>query len=119
MSLNKNVASTAAQAELCRAFEFACLRVLEGYEVAQLAAHDVGTNAEWGAVNLISWLDDQFERVNYEACTCDDLELLSSHCASVIALVELVAERRRIFQSVVSLLYVAKARLDECTSKGG
>ncbi len=120
MTLKKNAAGNAAMAEPCQqkavdAFNYAESKVVEAMAISRKAVEDAGTDAEWGAVRLIDWLDDQFEQTSLRGDPAyDSLEDLSGHIASVIAIVGLVNEGKDniIFHAVETILGVAKNTLD-------
>ena len=97
------------------AFDVAESKVVEAMAIARKAVEDVGTDAEWGAVRLIDWLDDQFEEAAQRGEPAyDSLEDLGGHIASVIAIVGLVNQDKDniIFHGVETILTVAKNTLD-------
>lgn len=97
------------------AFDVAESKVVEAMAIARKAVEDVGTDAEWGAVRLIDWLDDQFEEAAQRGEPAyDSLEDLGGHIASVIAIVGLVNQDKDniIFHAVETILTVAKTTLD-------
>ena len=120
MTLKKNAAGNAVQAEPCQqkavdAFNYAESKVVEAMAIARKAVEDAGTDAEWGAVRLIDWLDDQFEEAAQRGEPAyDSLEDLGGHIASVIAIVGLVNQDKDniIFHGVETILTVAKNTLD-------
>ncbi|WP_313302935.1 hypothetical protein [Diaphorobacter sp.] len=120
MSTQKNAARVAVQAEPCQqkavdAFNYAESRVVEALAISRKAVGDAGTEAEWGAVRLIDWLDDQFEEMALRGTPgYDCLEDLSGHIASVIAIVDLVNKDKDniFFRGIETILTVAKTTLD-------
>ncbi len=120
MTIKKNAAGNAVQAEPCQqkaidAFNYAESKVVEAMAIARKAVEDAGTDAELGAVRLIDWLDDQFEQAALRGDPdYDSLEDLSGHIASTLAIVGLVKESKDniIFHAVETILGVAKNTLD-------
>ena len=120
MSTKKNAARVAVQAEPCQqkavdAFNYAESKVIEAMAIARKAAEDAGTDAEWGAVRLIDWLDDQFElTVGQGDQLYESLETLGGYVTSVIAIVALVNEGKDniIFHAVETILTVARNTLE-------
>ena len=120
MTTQKNAAKQAVQAEPCPieaidAFNLAESKIVEAMAIARKAVEDAGTDAEWGAVRLIDWLDDQFEEAAQQGePSYDSLEDLSGYIASTLAIVGLVKESKDniIFHAVETILTVAKTTLD-------
>ena len=120
MTLKKNAAQVAVQAEPCQqkavdAFNFAESKVVEAMAISRKAAEGAGTDAEWGAVRLIDWVDEQFEQAALRGDPAyDSLERLGGYVASAIAIVGLINEDKDniIFHGVETILTVAKNTLD-------
>ena len=120
MSIKKNAARVAVQAEPCQqkavdAFNYAESKVIEALAIARKAAEVAGTDAEWGAVRLIDWLDDQVElTVGQGDQLYESLETLGGYVTSVIAIVALVNEGKDniIFHAVETILTVARNTLE-------
>lgn len=120
MKTQQNAANGAVKAEPCQqkavdAFNYAESKVAEAIAVARAAAQDQGTDAEWGAVRLMHWLELQFkESAKSGAPAYDALEDMGGYVASVIAIVGLVNQDKDniIFHAVETILGVAKNTLD-------